>query len=97
MIFCDTTEVNEIWSVIARGTMKDELGVAAKVAPSNGEERQMRLICVYTKDFTDMKDVKRVVAKLKDYGLVGPKGIYYKCGKYAFFFGVFLECDVDCG
>lgn len=84
MIFCDTAQVNEIWSVIARGTFKDELGVSAKVAPNTGNDRQMRLICVYTKDFTDMKDVKRVVTKLRDYGLLG-KGLYYKCGVYLLF------------
>lgn len=82
MLFCYPSEVNDVWEVIAKAIMKDELGTAAKVAPDNGEERRMRLICVYTKDFKDMEDVKRVAAKLKNLGVVGPKGIYYKCGKY---------------
>lgn len=82
MIFCDPQEVNDVWAIIAKGTLKDELGTAAKVAPDSGEERQHRLICVYTKDFTDMKDVTRIAAKLKEYGMIGGRGIYYKCGEY---------------
>jgi len=82
MIFCDPQQVNEVWEYIARGVMKDELGIAAKVAPDSGQSRQMRLICVYTKDFTDLKDVKKVAEKLRDYGVIGGKPIYYKCGMY---------------
>jgi hypothetical protein len=84
MIFCGPEEVNAVWAVIARGTANNELGIAAKVAPDGGDDRKHRLLCVYTKDFTDMKDVSRVLNKLKEYGLVETRGraIYYKCGKF---------------
>ena len=41
---------------------------------------ESRLICVYTHDFGDVEDVKRVVSKLVDIGLVGkgPRSVYYK-------------------
>jgi len=83
MIFCQAAEVNAVWSVIARATASNELGIAAKVTPDDGDDRKPRLICIYTKDFTDMKDVSRVIHKLRDLGLVEPRGkpIYYKCGK----------------
>jgi hypothetical protein len=68
--------------MIARGTANGELGSAAKVAPDTGEDtRKPRLICIYNDDFTDMVAVKRIVQKLKEYGLVGQRGIYYKCCK----------------
>jgi hypothetical protein len=85
MIFCHREEINAVWAVVSRGTANNELGIAAKVAPDAGDDRQARLICVYTKDFTDMKDVSRVVHKLKNLGLVETKGrpIYYKCGRFS--------------
>ncbi|CAG8958633.1 hypothetical protein HYFRA_00009950 [Hymenoscyphus fraxineus] len=86
MIFCDQVEVNEVWSVVARATINNELGIAAKVAPFDGDIEKSRLMCIYTKDFTDMEDVNRVVQKLKSLGLVVLKGkpIYYKCDAYTY-------------
>lgn len=83
MLFCESDDVNAVWAVVARGTANNELGIASKVAADTGEERKQRLICVYTKDFSDLKDVARVANKLREYGLVDARGkaIYYKCGK----------------
>lgn len=87
MIFAQTNEVNAIWSAIARATAKNELGIAAKVGPDDGHDRKPRLICVYTKDFTDIKDVSKVVHRLKDIGVVERgKAIYYKCGGFMYEF-----------
>jgi hypothetical protein len=87
MLFCTSFSVNEIWSTIARATATNALGIQAKVAPSNPEHDcdNARLICIYTKDFTDLEDVVCVLRRLKDLGLVdGTMGraIYYKCGMY---------------
>lgn len=86
MLFCDPAEVNSVWGVIARATALNELGIAAKVAPREGEgdRRKLRLICVYTKDFADMEDVTRVARKMQNLGLINLKDspIYYKCGKF---------------
>ncbi|KAE8448245.1 hypothetical protein EG329_009676 [Mollisiaceae sp. DMI_Dod_QoI] len=86
MIFCDAAEVNDVWSVVARATANNDLGIAAKVAPGDGLDRKERLICIYTKDFNDMKDVSRVVHKLKDLGIIDSreKPIYYKCDAYTY-------------
>ncbi|KAI1489682.1 hypothetical protein F5X96DRAFT_679574 [Biscogniauxia mediterranea] len=79
MIFCNSLEVNDVWDVIAKATANNELGIAAKVAPrSTTDRRTEQLICVYTADFTDMKDVKRVAESLKQLGLVRGKSLYYK-------------------
>ncbi|KAI0475007.1 hypothetical protein GGR56DRAFT_491156 [Xylariaceae sp. FL0804] len=79
MLFCSVFEVNEVWEVIAKDTANNELGIAAKVAPkSDVDKRTERLICVYTADFTDTKDVKRVAERLKQLGLIKTKPLYYK-------------------
>ncbi|OTA95981.1 hypothetical protein M434DRAFT_160570 [Hypoxylon sp. CO27-5] len=87
MLFCNTFEVNEIWGIIAKATANNELGIAAKVAPrSTADKRTERLICVYTADFSDTKDVKRVAEKLKQLGLIQAKGrpLYYKPDVYTY-------------
>lgn len=83
MLFCDPAEVNTVWAIVARGTANNELGIASKVAPDDGDERKPRLICIYTKDFNDLDDVSRVVQKMRDLKLVETRqAIYYKCGMF---------------
>ena len=88
MLFPPVHLVNQIWSLIARQTATNSLGVAAKVAPRDIEndpyDRKPRLICIYTKDFSDEKDVVRVLQKLRQLGLVELKErpIYYKIGEF---------------
>lgn len=85
MIFCNPKDVNATWETVARATANNELGIAAKVAPypEGGllPERE-RLICVYTKDFRDRRDVGRVIQKLRELRLVESRGkrLYYKPG-----------------
>ncbi|KAI0431261.1 hypothetical protein F5Y09DRAFT_199595 [Xylaria sp. FL1042] len=85
MLFCTAFEVNEVWEVIAQATAKNQLGIAAKVATkSNLDQRTERLICVYTADFSDTKDVTRVAKKLKQLGLVKSRPLYYKPDAYTY-------------
>ncbi|KAF2972057.1 hypothetical protein GQX73_g1545 [Xylaria multiplex] len=82
MLFCAVFEVNDVWEIIAKATANNELGIAAKVAAkSNADQRTERLICVYTADFSDKKDVTRVAKRLKQLGLVKNKPLYYKPGQ----------------
>ncbi|KAJ5154492.1 Protein of unknown function DUF1917 [Penicillium coprophilum] len=81
MLFPTVDRVDEFWEIVVRAMEKGELGDAAKVATDDGSgSGQSRLICVYTPDFGDVEDVKRVVSRLVDIGLVGkgPRGVYYK-------------------
>lgn len=83
MLFCSAFEVNDVWEAIAKATANNELGIAAKVAPkNNSDQRTERLICVYTVDFSDKKDVTRVAKKLKQLGLTKNKPLYYKPGQF---------------
>jgi hypothetical protein len=81
MIFCEPQDVNAVWRLVAKATANNELGRAAKVAPDAGDGRDVRLICVYTENFADLKDVTRVAANLKELGVIGSRGIYYKCSE----------------
>lgn len=84
MLFPEPGNVNEVWEVVTRATINNELGVAAKVAPRDGQSpTKARLICIYTRDFLDKEDISRVLHRLKDLGLVKTSSgqIYYKCGQ----------------
>lgn len=93
MLFPTVVDVDYLWGQVAKGTAERELGIAAKVAAmengGEGDGGARRLICVYTKDFADAEDVKRVLLGLKELGLLRGddggegRGIYYKCGECA--------------
>ncbi len=90
MLFPQADDVNRIWSLIATATAGGELGHAAKVATDDGSgNATARLICIYTDDFSDKGDVRRVLERLVGMGLVkskGPmgeeRGIYYKADAF---------------
>lgn len=84
MLFPLPENVNPVWALVAEGTMAQELGRGAKVATDAGQgDRVPRLLCVYTEDFSEKGDVKRVLERLVRMGLVDRtgQGIYYKCGE----------------
>ena len=86
MLFPSPENVNRIWSLVAEGTAAGELGMAAKVATDDGSgDNNARLICLYTEDFGDREDNKRVLKRMREIGLLAAAGrdIYYKCGKYS--------------
>jgi len=89
MLFCSPHEVNAVWAVVAHKTVNNDLGFAAKVSgynPNGSDSRGARLICIYTRDFTDMGDVSRVLRKLRELGLVQKRGkqIFYKPDAYTY-------------
>jgi Domain of unknown function (DUF1917) len=84
MLFVDELNIAVVWSSICRATADNLLGIGAKVA-ANSEDGAVRLICVYTKDFNDKQDVKRVVVELNRLNLLPTdkkRSIYYKCDAY---------------
>ncbi len=90
MLFRSAQDVDGAWEAVAKATANNELGIAAKVAPrpeelgENDDDRRERLICVYTTDFRDAEDVRRVARKLRRLGLAPPWGrpLYYKPGQF---------------
>ena len=90
MLFPSASDVNTYWSLVAKGTIAGDLGHAAKVATDDGTQNT-RLICIYTPDFSDKKDVKRVLERLLAMGLCNRNGalaegraIYYKADAYTY-------------
>jgi hypothetical protein len=68
---------------VATATARGELGVEAKAGtPTSGQ--QHTLICIYTYDFSDHADVRRILLAMVDLDLVTPGGkpVYYKCDAY---------------
>ena len=88
MLFPMPHQVDEIWAMVAKGTLDGRLGSAAKVATDAGDGKPERLICIYTEDFSDVKDVERVLKEMRRLGLVssekGAKWIYYKIDAYTY-------------
>ena len=88
MLFPMPQRVDEIWAVVAKGTLEGRLGSAAKVATDAGDGKPERLICIYTEDFSDIRDVMRVLKEMRRLGLVssekGAKPIYYKTDAYTY-------------
>ncbi|KAL1872560.1 hypothetical protein Plec18167_006678 [Paecilomyces lecythidis] len=87
MLFPTADHVDKVWAAVAEATANDELGVAAKVA-TDDESGGGRLVAIYTHDYDDKKDVKRVLEKLVELRLVdkgaGARPIYYKCDAYTY-------------
>lgn len=87
MLFPTPDRVDEVWAATAEATTKGDLGVQAKVATDDGTgEAGARMIAVYTRDYEDKEDVRRVLRKLVDLGLVkeDQRPIYYKCDAFTY-------------
>ncbi len=72
LIFVKDRDIDEVWDKIRKATEDGKLGSGAKVAtakPSLLGESGTKVICVYTYDWTDEKDVKRVREELKKLGI----------------------------
>ena len=85
MLFPSVNDVDSIWKTAVTAMDEGKLGDAAKVATDDGSG-DVRLICVYTRDFSDKEDVKRVLKTLVETGLVDEESrpIYYKCDAYTY-------------
>lgn len=68
MPFTAPERVNEVWAAIVEATEAGRLGWKAKVATDDKPGKE-RLICVYTKDWRDRRDVARVLGELRAMGI----------------------------
>lgn len=83
LIFINKNETNEYWSKIKRAVEDGKLGRIAKVATKrenpNAENPNIKVICVYTYDYEDLDDVKRIRNELRTLGITWK--IPYKSNK----------------
>jgi hypothetical protein len=96
MLFPSPEDVNRVWRLVAEAVVDGRLGDTAKVAPADPpnsfvtaqKKQSSHLICVYTKDFSDLEDVKRVLEELIELGLAPRNAtdgaIYYKADAYTY-------------
>lgn len=73
LIFANISEIDEVWAKIKKATEEGKLGDSAKVATAkpnpNATNQATKVICVYTYDLTDEKDVKRIREELRLLGI----------------------------
>jgi len=84
-VFFSTSPIVSLYDTNLNKREKSLICHSIEVATDEGDDRKVRLICIYTKDFSDMQDVGRVVRKMRDLGLIETrKAIYYKCDAYTY-------------
>ncbi len=91
LIFVPISQIDEVWVRIKHATEEGRLGDSAKVATArpnpNASNPALKVICVYTYDWTDRTDVSRIRQELRELGIVSK--IPYKAdrdtivGRYA--------------
>lgn len=73
LVFVYTADVDRYWTLISQAVEQGSLGPSAKVATAkpnpNATNPRARLICVYTADWHDRDDVRRVLRALRDIGV----------------------------
>jgi hypothetical protein len=73
LIFVNVENVDEAWEKVKNATEQGKLGFASKVATAkpnpNAIDPSKRVICVYTYDWKDEKDVRRVREELRRLGI----------------------------
>ena len=76
-------EVDEIWEKIRTATEEGKLGLASKVSTAKdsplASSSTRKVICIYTYDWTDRKDVMRIREELRKLGITNK--IPYKSDK----------------
>lgn len=93
LIFVNIKDICEVWAKIRKATEEGKLGAEAKVSTAKskpadiGYKKDEHVICVYTYDWTDEKDVERIREELRKLGITNK--IPYKAdedtgkGRYA--------------
>ena len=83
LIFVTLNDIDRMWAKVKKATEDGKLGSCAKVATvkSNRHARgsNTKVICVYTYDWTDERDVKRIREELRKIGITNR--VPYKADK----------------
>ena len=73
LVFVDRNEVDTLWATIKQATEAGQLGGNAKVATAKRNPyatgSKTKVICVYTYDWTDEADVRRIRIELRALGI----------------------------
>jgi hypothetical protein len=73
LVFMPTHLIDEVWRDIREATERGELGALAKVSTAmpnpKANDKSEKVICVYTYDYTDVEDVRRIRQVLRRLGI----------------------------
>lgn len=73
LVFVHDKKVDVLWVTIKKAVEDGKLGGSAKVSTNrpnpNALHPKLKVICVYTYDFTDVKDVMRIRRELRKLGV----------------------------
>jgi hypothetical protein len=73
LVFVDISNLDETWAKIKEATEKGKLGGSSKTSTAkespNAFDENKKVICVYTYDHTDEKDVMRIRKNLEKLGI----------------------------
>lgn len=73
LIFVDINDIDQVWTTIKQATEEGKLGGSAKVSTAkpnpHATDQKTKVICVYTYDWTDETDVRRIRAELRSLGI----------------------------
>jgi hypothetical protein len=70
LLFLPVDEIDQLWETIKVAVEAGRLGPAAKVSPKPSYKPDERVVCVYTWDCTDRRDVARVLVELRSLGFM---------------------------
>jgi hypothetical protein len=74
LVFVPIAAIDQVWSRIKRATEEGKLGASSKVATArpnpNSSNPNSKVICVYTYDWKDEADVRRVREELRKLGII---------------------------
>src|SRR5438105_2707943 len=80
LVFVPRTELDGAWETISEATRAGRLGPAAKVSTARqrpgSKNRHEGVVCIYTRDWHDKKDIRRVREALRRLGFT--KRLRYK-------------------
>lgn len=73
LVFVPARQIDRWWELIRGATEQGLLGISAKAATARPNElagsQRTKLICVYTSDWQDHDDVRRVLQQLRNLGV----------------------------
>lgn len=84
MLFPKSDDLPRVWRLVAEATAAGKLGPTSKVGTWEPDNlTKGTLICVYTYDFSDLVDLKRVLRAMIENDIIKQDArIYYKCDAY---------------
>lgn len=73
LVFVPARRIDQWWELVRLATGQGRLGISAKAATARHNDlatsARTKLICVYTRDWQDQDDVRRVLRQLRDLGI----------------------------